>query len=78
MNRGRHKKKNSLKELLKRISNNKQYEPFALCYKRSILVSKTKIYLSGITDEKIITTWFNTLKCCDYDKVIIDNLTFII
>ena len=77
-NRGRHKKKNNLKELLKRISNNEIYQPFAQFYKNTTLVSKQRIYLTGITDEEIITKWLNTQKRIGYNKIIIDNLIFII
>lgn len=76
-NRRRHKKKNNLKELLKRILNNITYEPIALFYKHTILVSKQRIYLTGINEETI-TIWFNIQKQNGYDKIIIDNLTFII
>ena len=79
-NRGRHKKKkkNNLKELLKRISNNKTYNPFARFYKNNNLVSKQRIYLTSITDEEIIIKWLNTQKWVGYDKIIIDDLIFII
>lgn len=78
MNRGRHKKKDSIKKLMHRIKINPYWTPQVNAYKNGKL-EYTWYPVLGNCNEKDIKNWLNILKNgYQYEKLIINNLTIIL